>query len=134
MYSRNLTALLITTLKTTAVATVLGLTPAVSVCAQTLDSPSTTPAQGANRPIDVQGDGRQQALDQATTARVRAALQTDSELKTQMVLIETVNGSVRLTGQVSSGAHFDRAKDLVTRVEGVKSVDNLLVVKAIRPE
>ena len=51
-----------------------------------------------------------------------------------MVLIDTINESVRLTGQVSSGTHFDRAKDLVTRVEGVKSVDNLLVVKAIRPQ
>ena len=115
------------------VATALGFVAALPASAQVLDSPSTTPAQGSNRPADVQGDGRQQTLDQATTTRVKAALQLDSELKIQTIIVETNNSTVRLTGQVNSGASFDRAKDVVGRVEGVKGVDNQLVVRPVRP-
>ena len=104
---------------------------AVPGMAQKLDTPSTTPAAGSNRPVDVQGDGRQQAVDLATTARVRAALQIDSELKTQTISVETVDGTVRLTGQVTSTAHFGRVKDVVSPVEGVKVVDNQLVVREL---
>ena len=109
----------------------MAMTVAVPAMAQKLDTPSTTPAAGSNRPVDVQGDGRQQAVDLATTARVRAALQIDSELKTQTISVETVDGTVRLTGQVTSTAHFGRVKDVVSRVEGVKVVDNQLVVREL---
>ena len=120
----------------TLVAAALGLmaTLPLTVSAQALASPSTTPAQGANRPSDIQGDGRQQVADLATTTLVRAALMLDSELKTQTILVETINGSVRLTGQVNSGSNFERAKDVVAKVEGVKNVENLLVVREIRPQ
>ena len=113
------------------VAAVLGFAVLLPASAQALDSPSTTPAQGANRPADVQGDGRQQALDLATTASVRSTLQQDSDLKTQTILVETIGGSVRLTGTVTSASNFDRAKDIVKKVEGVKNVENLLVVKEL---
>ena len=113
------------------VAIVLGFATVLPASAQALDSPSTTPAQGANRPADAQGDGRQQALDLATTASVRSTLQLDSELKTQTILVETIGGNVRLTGTVTSAANFDRAKDIVKKVDGVKNVENLLVVKEL---
>ena len=109
----------------------LGFAAILSVSAQALDNPSTTPAQGADVPIDVQGDGRQQALDLATTASVKSTLQRDSELKTQTILVETINGRVRLTGAVTSPSNFDRAKDIVGKVDGVKNVENLLVVKEL---
>jgi osmotically-inducible protein OsmY len=111
------------------VAAVLGLTAVLSTSAQALDSPSTTPAQGANRPADVVGDGRQQALDLATTGIVKSTLQQDSELKTQSILVETIGSNVRLTGTVTSSSNFDRAKDVVKKVDGVRNVENLLVVK-----
>ena len=113
------------------IATSMAMIVAVPAMAQKLDTPSTTPAAGSNRPVDVQGDGRQQAVDLATTARVRAALQIDSELKTQTISVETVDGTVRLTGQVTSTAHFGRVKDVVSPVEGVKAVDNQLVVREL---
>ena len=113
------------------VAAVFGFATMLPASAQALDSPSTTPAQGANRPVDVQGDGRQQALDLATSARVRSTLQQDSELKTQTILVETIAGNVRLTGTVTSTANFDRAKDIVKKVDGVRNVENLLVVKEL---
>ena len=113
------------------IATGMAMIVAVPAMAQKLDTPSTTPAAGSNRPVDVQGDGRQQAVDLATTARVRAALQIDSELKTQTISVETVDGTVRLTGQVTSTAHFGRVKDVVSPVEGVKAVDNQLVVREL---
>lgn len=97
-----------------------------------LDSPSTTPGRG-DKPIDIQGDGRAQAADAATTVLVKAALQQDPDLKTQTILVETINGNVRLTGQVTSGSNFDRAKDVVGKVDGVKNVENLLVVREVRP-
>ncbi len=117
----------------TMVVTALALAAAMPLFAQGLDSPSTTPAQGANRPVDVQVDGRQQALDQDINARIKADLQLDSELKAQTILVETINGNVRLTGQVASSADFDRAKDLVKRVSSVKNVENLLVVRPVKP-
>ena len=113
------------------IATSMAMIVAVPAMAQKLDTPSTTPAAGSNRPVDVQGDGRQQAVDLATTARVRAALQIDSELKTQTISVETVDGTVRLTGQVTSTAYFARVKDVVSPVEGVKVVDNQLVVREL---
>ena len=126
MNKRNRIALLL--------ATALGIAAALPLAAQVLDSPSTTPAHGANRPADVQGDGRQQAQDLATTKGVKATLQLDSELKTQTILVETINGIVRLTGQVTTASNFGRAKDVVGHVDGVKGVDNQLVVREVRPQ
>lgn len=126
MNKRNHTAVL--------VALALGLVGALPLAARTLDSPSTTPAQGANVPADMQGDGRQQAADLVTTKNVKAALQADSELKNQTILVETVNGMVRLTGQVTLAPNFGRAKDVVGHVEGVKGVDNQLAVREVRPQ
>ena len=119
------------TLAAVLVATSMATIVAVPAMAQKLDTPSTTPAAGSNRPVDAQGDARQQAVDLATTARVRAALQIDSELKTQTISVDTVDGTVRLTGQVTSTAHFARVKDVVWPVEGVKVVDNQLVVREL---
>ena len=117
------------------VATTLALAAILPVSAQKIDTPSTTPTRGSSRPADVQGDGQQQTLDLATTARVKAALQLDSELKTQTIFVETLDGNVRVTGQVVSAANFDRVKDVVWRLEGVKSVDNQLVVRElVRPQ
>jgi osmotically-inducible protein OsmY len=112
-------------------AAALGFVAVLQVSAQQLDTPSTTPARGSSLPADVQGDGSQRALDLATTTRVKAALQLDAELKTQNIVVETLDGRVRFTGQVSSAANFDRVKDVVWRLEGVKSVDNQLVVRDV---
>jgi osmotically-inducible protein OsmY len=112
----------------------LGFAMALPLSAQTLDTPSTTPAKGANRPVDQQGDGSQRVLDRATTTRVRAALQLDAELKTQTITVETLDGVVRLTGQVASAASSARVKDVVWPLEGVKSVDNQLVVRESAPQ
>jgi osmotically-inducible protein OsmY len=112
-------------------AAALGFVAVLQVSAQQLDTPSTTPARGSSLPADVQGDGSQRALDLATTTRVKAALQLDVELKSQSITVETLDGNVRFTGQVSSAANFDRVKDVVWRLEGVKSVDNQLVVRDV---
>ena len=113
------------------IAASLAISVAVPVLAQKLDTPSTTPASGSNRPVDIQGDGKQQALDIATNTRVKAALQLDQDLKTQTIFVDTVNGTVRLTGQVTSTANFARVKDVVAPVEGVRAVDNQLVVREL---
>ena len=116
------------TITSIAAVTLLGfssiLLPVADVRAETRDWASIMLAQA---------DGKQQGLDQATTASVKTALMMDSELKTQTILVDTINGTVRLMGQVSSAANFGRASEVVGRVPGVKSVDNQLVVKDVRP-
>jgi osmotically-inducible protein OsmY len=81
--------------------------------------------------LDVQGDGRQQQLDLATTARIKAVLLADADLKSERIAVETFNGAVRLTGQVSSTTNLARAKDVVWPVDGVKTVENMLVVREV---
>ena len=57
----------------------------------------------------------------------------DSVLKSQTILVDSVNGVVRFTGQVTSAANFGRANGVVGRVASVKAVDNQLVVREVRP-
>jgi osmotically-inducible protein OsmY len=75
--------------------------------------------------------GRQATIDQEINTRVQAALKLDSELKTQTILVDVGNGSVRLTGQVTSASNYDRVKDVVGRVQGVTAIDNQLTVKPV---
>jgi len=88
---------------------------------------------GSNIVIAQATAGRQAAIDQEINMRVKAALELDSELKTQTILVDVVNGSVRLTGQVTSAANLDRVKDVVGRVPGVAAIDNQLMVKPVSP-
>ena len=80
-----------------------------------------------------QSDSRQITEDLGITTKVKDAIALDSELKTQVILIDTMNGIVRITGQVDSAAKVDRAKELARRIDGVKAVDSQLTVREIRP-
>ena len=71
-----------------------------------------------------------QYIDDATiTTRVKAAIFSESGLKSTEIDVKTYNGVVQLSGFVSSQADIDRAMDIARKVEGVTSVNNDMRLK-----
>ncbi|MGP1628719.1 MAG: BON domain-containing protein [Giesbergeria sp.] len=68
------------------------------------------------------------ADDASITAKISTELAKDSELSAIKIDVDTQAGAVRLSGPAPSQAAKDRASTLAKAVEGVKSVDNELVV------
>ncbi len=67
--------------------------------------------------------------DTAISARVKAALAGDPDVKATDVQVETFRGTVQLSGFVDSPENVRRAVDVARRVDGVREVKNALVVK-----
>ncbi len=71
--------------------------------------------------------GRQ--VDDATiTARVKAALAKDPQTKARKIDVDTLNGTVTLTGIVSSRDEAQRAVEIARKIPGVVRVRNNLQV------
>jgi len=70
----------------------------------------------------------QVTTDMAITAKVNAALAVDDQLKATQINVDTREGQVTLTGQAPDANSRERATTLVAAVEGVKQVNNQLVV------
>ena len=70
-----------------------------------------------------------QAVDDATIGtKMKAALAADPELSALKINVDTTQGNVRLRGEVKSMALRRKAEDLARKIEGVKSVDNQLMI------
>jgi osmotically-inducible protein OsmY len=67
--------------------------------------------------------------DQAASSRVRAALSADTEYKYGDVAVQTFNGVVQLSGFVNSRDQKNRAGDLAKKAQGIRDVQNNIVVK-----
>jgi hypothetical protein len=67
--------------------------------------------------------------DQNTSGRVNAALAQDIEYKFDRVKVETFNGTVQLSGFVSSIDQKNRAGDIAGKVEGAKEVRNNITIQ-----
>lgn len=67
--------------------------------------------------------------DTAISARVKAALAGDPDVKARDVQVETYRGTVQLSGFVDSPENIRRAAELARRVDGVREVKNDLLVK-----
>jgi hyperosmotically inducible protein len=67
--------------------------------------------------------------DSALTARVKAALLMESDLKSADVSVETSKGEVLLSGLVKDDSQRKKAYSAASRVEGVKSVKDKMVVR-----
>ena len=67
--------------------------------------------------------------DSAITAKVKAALLADADVKSTDINVETKKGEVQLSGFVSNPQQVDRAVKVASAVDGVKKVDNKLTVK-----
>lgn len=71
----------------------------------------------------------EQLADSMVTARVKAALLTAKHLKSAEIHVKTEQGTVYLTGYLSSEADKNTAVTMAKNVEGVKQVKDLLQVK-----
>jgi osmotically-inducible protein OsmY len=67
--------------------------------------------------------------DSAITNKVRVTLFDEPTLKSTEIKVETYKGVVQLSGFVRSQANIDKAVDLTSRVSGVQSVKNSMLVK-----
>jgi hyperosmotically inducible protein len=71
-----------------------------------------------------------QKIDDTTvTAKVKAALLADPDVKGTAVQVETLQGQVQLSGFVDSEAQARRAVDVASHVQGVDRVINKMSVK-----
>ncbi len=66
--------------------------------------------------------------DTTITAEVKEALMQDSEIKSSKIRVRTSAGIVTLKGNVASPDMAARAAQIAQQKEGVKSVDNRLMV------
>ena len=67
--------------------------------------------------------------DSVLTAKVKAALLKEQKLKSMDVSVETYNGEVLLSGFVRDESQREAAKKVATRVSGVTSVKDAMVVR-----
>jgi osmotically-inducible protein OsmY len=67
--------------------------------------------------------------DNGTTARVVAAIRDQPALNSSGIVVETVNGTVRLNGSVTSQADATKAIQVARSVGGVRAVENNMQIK-----
>lgn len=67
--------------------------------------------------------------DASITTKVKAAILDDASLKVLEIHVVTYQSVVQLSGFVDSAAMVGRAGDVASRVAGVKSVRNNLIVR-----
>ena len=66
--------------------------------------------------------------DSAITTKVKADLAADKIVSALKVHVETVHGVVRLSGFVETDVQKRRAGEIARSVDGVRSVENALVI------
>ena len=70
-----------------------------------------------------------QVVDDVTIGtKMKAALAADPDLSALKINVDTTKGAVRLRGEVKSMALRRKAEDIARRIDGVKSVDNQLMI------
>lgn len=98
-----------------------------------------TTAQAKRDSHELLADARMSARDAADTtarvssdmnitAKVNAALAVDDKLKATQINVDTRDGQVTLSGQAPDAQSRERATALAQAVDGVKQVNNQLVV------
>ncbi|MBN9429959.1 MAG: BON domain-containing protein [Burkholderiales bacterium] len=67
--------------------------------------------------------------DSAITAAIKSRFATDQTVAATSIGVETLNGTVQLTGFAKSQAEKDRAAAIARDAHGVKSVRNDIIVR-----
>jgi hyperosmotically inducible periplasmic protein len=67
--------------------------------------------------------------DSVITAKVKAALLKEPQLKSMDVSVETYRGEVLLSGFVRNETQRDKAKKVATKISGVSSVKDAMIVR-----
>lgn len=88
---------------------------------QAMNDAENSAARAADKTAQATGD-------MAITAKVNAALVADDKLKATQINVDTKEGQVTLTGQAPDAQSRERATTLASAVDGVKNVNNQLVV------
>jgi len=89
---------------------------------------------GADKVDENVGPVAQALLDDASvTARIRAKLLADPEVKSFHIGLDTTDGRVVLNGTVATADQKAEAEKLASHTKGVKSVANLLQVNGEAP-
>lgn len=78
---------------------------------------------------DGQSTVGQYADDATITAKVKAKMAEDTAVSASRISVETLNGTVQLTGFATSQAEKTKAEGLARSVENVKQVRNNIVVR-----
>ena len=94
---------------------------AKAATASALDTASTAVDKAASAVEKVGGDA-------LVTGKVKAALIADPDVKALKIDVDTRDAAVTLSGSADSAAHSARATSVAKGVDGVRSVDNRLVV------
>lgn len=85
--------------------------------------------RGAERVEAEVGPVVRDVLDDATiTAKVKATLLADPEVKALQIDVDTIDGRVTLNGKVASNDQRMEAEKLASRTQGVREVVNLIQV------
>jgi hyperosmotically inducible periplasmic protein len=117
----------------------LGVGASITACdrdklsknAQPTTTAATSPAPvTTNAPPEPSSTAGNLAGDSATTAKVKSAMLADPDVKGLQVNVDTMNGVVTLSGTVDTKAQADKAVQIATTTEGVKSVNNNLSAKS----
>lgn len=66
--------------------------------------------------------------DAAITTKVRAALSGDPEVSALKITADSTQGTVRLKGEVKNMATRRKVEEIVRKVQGVKGVDNQMII------
>ena len=72
--------------------------------------------------------------DKSISTRVNAALARDPVAKATQVQVETYEGVVQLSGFVDSEENKQRSEELARSIEGVREVQNNIVVRGESPQ
>ena len=102
-------------------------TTTVETPAGTTSTTTVSPTPGASQVMTRAGDA---IADAAITAKVKTAFLADADVKGLQVDVDTRDGVVTLSGTLDKAANVDRAATIARGIEGVKSVENRLTVKA----
>jgi hypothetical protein len=91
-------------------------------------NPNAAPSTGAAPTERATNDVSDKVKDAAITTAVNAKLAQDKSLSAMRIDVDTVDGKVSLRGVAPDASARERATTLASAVDGVKSVDNQLVV------
>ncbi len=67
--------------------------------------------------------------DAAITTAVKAKFVENKDVDAAAIKVETLNGTVMLSGFAKNATERNAAEDIATKVKGVKSVKNSIVVR-----
>jgi hyperosmotically inducible protein len=93
------------------------------------DEQTTTP-QTTNEVGRMTGAATASIDDSMITTKVKAAIVAERTLSALDIKVKTNDGVVTLSGTIDAHDKADRAKQLAQTVDGVKAVNNELVVKS----